>query len=243
MTTSTEESARASVSLGGLQIYAVHYTPFVERRAHLERELQIHGLDRFPVRWITEFDREAILEQHARGAYGDPVAFPASFVSVILKHLAAFRMAAESEHPWHLILEDDILIQPDFLGRLHRSFAELPDDWEILFVGDGSNLHVPFWRRVPWRSVQYRGYNRTWWGGGGMSRCAAAYVIRPESARRFLTSRHASPPFHTAIDWLMNLAGQDLKFRSWWSEPPLIRQGAFPSWTLDKNLNPGASGS
>ena len=225
--------------LEGLKIYTVHYSPFVERRQHLERELQSHGLDRFPVRWITEFDREAILEEHARGAYGDPVAFPAAFVSVILKHLEAFRLAAESDAPWHLVLEDDILIQPDFLNRLSRALGELPEDWEIFFVGDGCNLHVPFWRRRPGRIAQYRGYKPKWWGGGGISRCGAAYVIRPESARRFLGAKQAAPPFYTAIDWLMNDAGMELKFQSYWAEPPLICQGAFPSWTLDEKLNPG----
>lgn len=233
------EQASTGGVLDGLRIHVVHYTPFKDRRAHLERELVQHGLDKFWVRWITEFDREEILESHARGDFGDPAKFPAAFVSVILKHLEAFRFAAESEAPWHLVLEDDILIQPDFLNKLSKALTQLPDDWEIFFVGDGCNLHIPFWRRRPGRIAQYRGYKPAWWGGGGMSRCGAAYVIRPESARRFLTSRHAAPPFHTAIDWLMNEAGEELKFRSWWAEPPLICQGAFPSWTLDEKLNPG----
>ncbi len=230
----------AGAALEGLRIHLVHYTPLVDRRRHVERELESHGLNQFPVHWITEFDREEILQEHANGKFGDPAAFPASFVSVILKHLEAFRCAAQSDAPWHLVLEDDILIQPDFLNRLSRALTQLPDDWEIFFVGDGCDLHIPFWRRRPGRLVYFRGYKPTWWGGGGISRCGAAYLIRPESARRFLTSKHAAPPYHTAIDWLMNAAGLELKFRSYWAEPPLICQGAFPSWTLDKKLNPGA---
>ena len=64
-----------------------------------------------------------------------------------------------------------------------------------------------------------------------MSRCAAGYVIRPESARRFLKSSHIHPPFEVAIDWMMNRVGEELKFRSYWAEPPLVTQGAFESWT------------
>ena len=217
-------------------VHLIHYTPLVERRAHLEVELREAGVDRFPMRWVTEHDREEIEERHAAGAFGDPKVFGASFVSVILKHLDAFQFAAASEVPYHLVLEDDVFIDRDWLGKLELMLEAMPEDWEILFVGDGCDLHIPFWRRRRGKTVYFRGHGATWWGGGGISRCGAGYVIRPESARRFLMSCHARPPFSVPIDWLMNRVGAELEVRSYWAEPPFVRQGAFESWTKDERL-------
>lgn len=225
-----------------LNVHLIHYTPLAERRAHMERVLTEAGVDCFPMRWVTEHDREEIEARHGAGAFGDPKFFGASFVSVILKHLDAFQRVAESTVPFHLVLEDDVFIEGRWKGKLERMLWAMPEDWEILFVGDGCDLHIPFWRRIltggRLRSggVYFRGWERRWWGGGGISRCGAGYVIRPESARRFLRSEHAWPPFEVPIDWLMNRVGAALKFRSYWAEPPLVRQGAFESWTKDERL-------
>jgi hypothetical protein len=76
------------------------------------------------------------------------------------------------------------------------------------------------------------------WGGGGCSRCTEAYLIHPAFARRLLDSHWSKPPFDRPIDWLLNGAGVEFKARSYWAEPPLVTQGAFESWTKDRNLNP-----
>lgn len=227
-----------SLTPDNLRVHVIHYTPLIERRVHMERELSVREVNHFPLRWVTEHDREQIEARHASGEFGNPQAFGASFVSVILKHLDVFQNAAASDIPWHLALEDDVFIDPEWRPKLERLLTELPEDWEIVFVGDGCKLHIPFWMRHRGKSVHFRGHHATWWGGGGISRCAAGYLIRPESARRFLTSIHTAPPFSAPIDWLMNRAGADLKIRSHWAEPPLIRQGAFESWTKDRRLNP-----
>jgi glycosyl transferase family 25 len=227
-----------------LRVYVIHYTRLSDRRTHMEKVVSESGLECYPLRWVVEHDREEIESRHASGEFGDPVAFGASFVSVILKHLEVFHRVAESTVPFHLILEDDVFITEDWKEKLGRMLRTMPEDWEILFVGDGCDLHVPFWRRfLAGRSfrdggVFFRGWDKTWWGGGGISRCGAGYLIRPESARRFLTSAHSKPPFSVPIDWLMNRVGAELKMRSYWAEPPLVTQGAFESWTKDRNLNP-----
>jgi hypothetical protein len=218
-----------------MRVWLVHYTPLAERRAHLERELAAAGLGKFDPVWLLEHDREAITPEEQEGQMtGD---LNAGHLSVILKHLLAIRRAAESEVPFHLILEDDVVIDREWEVKMAEILAALPADWEMVFVGDGCNLHVPWWRRILTgkrlreAGVFFRGWRAAWWGGGGMSRCAAGYVIRPESARRLLKSSHIHPPFEVAIDWMMNRVGEELKFRSYWAEPPLVTQGAFESWT------------
>jgi len=218
-----------------LRVWVVHYSPFVERRAHLEGELEASGFGKYEPVWLLEHDREVLPPERVKNLIGGSL--NVGHVSVILKHLEAVQAAAASEEPFHLILEDDVRIHRAWEARLAGILAALPEDWEILFIGDGCNLHVPWWRRILTgkrlreAGVFFRGWRAAWWGGGGMSRCAAGYVIRPESARRFLKSSHIHPPFEVAIDWMMNRVGEELKFRSYWAEPPLVTQGAFESWT------------
>ncbi|WP_377166977.1 glycosyltransferase family 25 protein [Prosthecobacter fluviatilis] len=235
------EKAAVAFNSENLQIHVIHYTRLTERRAHMERALREHGLNRFPVHWMTAHDREEVLEGGAyeRGEWGDPKAIAAGSISLILKHLEVYRAVVANPHAWHLILEDDVLIRPGFLPALSACLAALPTTWELCFVGLGCNLHVPWWLRRPEKHIYWRGWKRGFlWGGGGCSRCTEAYLIHPRYAERILASRFAAPPFDRPIDWHLNAAGNAFKVQSYWAEPPLITQGAFESWMNDKHLNP-----
>lgn len=225
-----------------LRVHVIHYTRLPERRAHMERMLHEHGLDRFPVRWMTAHDREEVLAGGAyeRGEWGDPQVLAAGSVSLILKHLAVYRAVVAEPEAWHLILEDDVLIRPGFLPALAGCIAELPSEWDLCFVGLGCELHVPWWLRRKDKRIYWRGWKRgLLWGGGGCSRCTEAYLIHPRCAGRVLGSPFAQPPFSRPIDWHLNAAGVALQIHSYWAEPPLVTQGAFESWMKDPLLNPG----
>jgi hypothetical protein len=229
-----------------LEVQVIHYTKLEERRPHVERVLLETGLDGFPVRWVTEWDQEAVRAggRYDEGGWGDPTGIAAGSVSLILKHVEAWKRVVARAEPglWHLILEDDVLVpEPERLvADLEAVTRELPEGgWDLLFVGLGCGLHVPWWRRLvsPGKRVFWRGWTKGWlWGGGGCSRCTEAYLIHPAFAKRLLESRFSKPPFGLPIDWLLNEAGEEMKARSFWVEPPFVRQGAFESWTKDERL-------
>jgi len=235
------QMAPTSLTTDNLRVHVIHYTRLTERRTHMDQMLREHGLDRFPVRWMTQHDREEVLEGGAyeRGEWGDPKRIAAGSVSLILKHLAVYRAVVAEPQAWHLILEDDVLIRAGFLPALEGSLGELPSDWDLLFVGLGCDLHVPWWKRRPGKRIYWRGWRRgLLWGGGGCSRCTEAYLVHPRCAERVLAGQFAHPPFNRPIDWHLNEAGQALRLHSYWAEPPLVTQGAFESWMKDRTLNP-----
>ena len=223
-----------------LEVQVIHYTKLAERRPHVEKVLVETGLNRFPVRWISEWDQEAVLDggRYERGEWGEPGAIAAGSVSLIMKHVEAWKQVVERAERglWHLILEDDVLVPESerLVADLEAVTRELPEGgWDLLFVGLGCGLHVPWWRRLlsPGKRVFWRGWRPGWlWGGGGCSRCTEAYLIHPDFAKRLLESRDAKPPFRRAIDWLLNEAGVEMKARAFWVEPALMTQGAFESW-------------
>lgn len=219
------------------RIYVVHYKPFTERRAHMKKLFRENSLDRFPVSWMLDHDRETLLEAFQSGELGDPKIIAASSISLILKHLAIYRLAAAEPHCWHLVLEDDLIARPHLIENMQRCIAELPPDWELFFIGEGCGLHVPWWRRRPGKRVYFRGWKPWWRAGGGTSRCTEAYFVNPAFAARLLDSPFAHPPFDCPIDWHLAKAGYQMHIRSYWAEPPLAGQGAFESWTKNPHLN------
>lgn len=231
-----EMPTRIDLTQEDLRVQVIHYTRLAERRPHMERILAETGLKDFPVRWVTEWDQQAVLAEGAfnSGMWGDPSQIKAGSVSLILKHVEAWRAVVAAPKAWHLILEDDLLVPnaPEFLNDLNGVLNELEGkEWDLFFIGLGCELHVPRWKRRRGKRVYWRGWRRGWiWGGGGCSRCTEAYLIHPDFARRLLDSNYSKPPFKRAIDWLLNEAGVGLKARSYWAEPALITQGAFPTW-------------
>lgn len=220
-----------------LQSYIIHYTVLTDRRVYMEGVERGVGLK---CQWITGWDREEILTGHEGGEFGDPKELTAGSVSLILKHLEVYRRVVAEPEGWHLILEDDVVLVENFQKRLEECLAQLPSEWDLFFIGLGCDLHVPWWKRRRGKRVYYRGWRRGWlWGRGGCSRCTEAYLIHPDFARRLLESQFGKPPFNRPIDWHLNAAGKVLKARSFWAEPPLVKQGAFESWRKDPILNPG----
>ncbi len=60
----------------------------------------------------------------------------------LLQHLATLSVPP---HKGHLILEDDIEIDPEFFKRVEKAFHHVPTDWDILTFGiteKGRNPHV-----------------------------------------------------------------------------------------------------
>ena len=239
MEAGAEMPSRIVLTRETLQVQVIHYTKLVERKAHMERVLTETGLDQCRVRWVTEGDQEVVRQggQYERGEWGDPGRIAAGSISLILKHIAAWQTVASREDSWHLILEDDVLVPSGaaFIQELQEVVNELPTDkWDLLFVGLGCHLHVPWWKQRVGKRVYFRGWQRGWlWGGGGCSRCTEAYLIHPAFASKLLATRFVKPPFDRPIDWLLNEVGADLKARSFWAEPPLVTQGAFESWTKE----------
>lgn len=68
---------------------------------------------------------------YSPGAYG-----------CLLSHLAVVRMAQERGWPHLLILEDDVIFDPNFNARIGNQVRDLPDDWDALLLG-GIHLGDP----------------------------------------------------------------------------------------------------
>jgi hypothetical protein len=127
-----------------------------------------------------------------------------------------------------LVLEDDALIAPGFAQSLSRCLADLPDGWDLLFLGDGCGFHIPAELQVPGKSVHPKGREATSSGGAGATRCTDSYVMTPpRGGRGFATSSsHLAGRSTSPSSWWMNDAIRRCALEVYWAEPTFVTQGS-----------------
>ena len=97
-----------------------------DRWRRIQKELARHGIEtveRFPA-----VDGDAIEKpagwMHTPGAFG-----------CLLSHVEVVKEARASGAPAVLIFEDDAVLDPDFPNQFTNFIKEVPDDWDMLYLG------------------------------------------------------------------------------------------------------------
>src|ERR1019366_3148978 len=62
-------------------------------------------------------------------------AMPSGHVGLVLSHYMLWQTLAYLPHEEILILEDDAWFGPDFPEHFRQAYADLPSDWQFVFVG------------------------------------------------------------------------------------------------------------
>lgn len=124
-------------------VYVTSVRSFHDRRAHVARELQRHGI-RFE--FIDEFDPGDLKE--SAGLFAR-CGLEAPHKSLILKHLRAWQLACERRERRILVFEDDALLHRRFVPKLNEALAaarELPEGWLIYLGGADTKVPASFFR-------------------------------------------------------------------------------------------------
>ena len=149
-----------------------------------------------------------------------------SEISLFLKHIYVYHQIA-SRYEEALILEDDAILAPNFLPTLNTYRQQLPSDYNLLFIGDGCDLHVPKESQTPGQHIYERGVDPLPWGGNGASKCTDSYIINRACARQFtehFTLAKQKTPYQ--IDHWINETSRILKPKVFWAEPTIVTQGS-----------------
>ena len=97
-----------------------------DRWKRMQTEFARHGID--DVRRFSACDGNMLVLpphwKHTAGAYG-----------CLLSHVQAVQVARELGHESVLIFEDDAVFDPAFTTKFASFIAELPSDWDMLYLG------------------------------------------------------------------------------------------------------------
>jgi glycosyl transferase, family 25 len=194
-------------------ILVVNPRNFLQRRASIERQLSGLGLS---FEFIHDFDISDITQQLEQ-RYFAGADMRQSQKSCALKHRKAHALVAERGWKRALILEDDVLLAPDFTHGLQAALQEgaaLPEP-KVIFLGHGGNFYTPRSRRVPGQHL-YLAHK---------GRFGDSYLIGAQTAQlrlNWMDAHGIGKPTDNLFDQIDPLLGIQL----YWLEEPVVEQGS-----------------
>jgi glycosyl transferase family 25 len=205
-------------------ILVINARSFVDRRRNIERQLGAIGWEYEFIHTHDAGDLDAATIQR----YFNTLSLTAGQQSCAMKHLDALRRVVERHWRRALILEDDVLLAPDFLEGVRAAVKESSDVVRphIVFIGNGGNFYTP-------RSLRVSG-QRLYKAPKG--RFADSYILGSEAARLRVEwiERHG---IRGSIDCHFDATDPELGIEWYWLEEPVVEQGS-KNGTFSSMLEP-----
>jgi len=204
-----------------MKIFVLHYSKLVDRKKHILEQFEREGI--IDYEFIEKYDKDEITDQESN--LFDINYVKSSMMSLILKHIYVYKIIAEKyEHA--LIFEDDVMVCNKFIEKLNNYMSQLPENFDMLFIGDGCNLHIENHELISNKNIYEKCLYPTGWGGDGASRCSDSYVISKKCANKMCEYiDNLNSKINLQSDWWLNVASRDNNFKVYWAEPTIITQG------------------
>jgi GR25 family glycosyltransferase involved in LPS biosynthesis len=211
-----------------MKIFVIHYKKLVERKVIMSSQLKANGME---AEFVEQYERGNLREEDLGifdrrkkfGFFGPSL--PKVQMAITLSHLYACQQIAKG-HPFGLILEDDARFDDKLGANIAECMAQLPETWDMLFIGDGSKLHIPASEISPGKKVYLKSREATSWGGDGATRCADSYLISGTCAAKLVEfARRDDRRIALPVDWWLNQAIRELGLNVYWAEPTFVTQG------------------
>ena len=202
--------------------YVIHYTPLKERKNYMLKELNKRSLIYY---FIEDYDREKLSDKDLK--IFDINKVKLSMCSNIRKHICAYKKIFNNKYNYSLILEDDVILDKDFISKLKIALEQLPHDYDMLFIGNGCNLHIPLIERKPLKFIYKKGIEESKWGGNGATRCTDSYLVSKKCANKLLNYifKLKERAIQKPSDFWLNEVIRELKLKIYWMEPTIVTQG------------------
>jgi glycosyl transferase family 25 len=209
--------------MNNLITYVIHYTPLKERKQFLLNEFNKHSLI---YHFIEDYDRENLSDEDLKIFDTNKVKF--SMCSNISKHIDTYRNIMNNEYKYSLILEDDVMLDDEFGNKLNKSLKQLPDNYDMLFIGNGCNLHIESSKIKADQFIYKKCREPTVWGGNGGTRCTDSYLVSKKGAKKLMNyiSKLKEGAINMPSDWWLNEVIRELKLEIYWMEPTIVTQGS-----------------
>ena len=203
-----------------MKTFVIHYSKLTDRKQSILSQFALHGIKNYE--FVENYNKEELTDSDYNRFETN---MKPSGISVSLKNFWVFdEIAAKYEHA--LIFEDDVILSPGFSGKLDMYVRELPPDWDMLFIGDGCNFHIPKNSLIPFRYIYKKGTEPTLWGGMGATRCVDSYLVSKKAALALSEYiRNIRSKITVPIDWLINTIARDCSMNVYWAEPTIVTQG------------------
>jgi GR25 family glycosyltransferase involved in LPS biosynthesis len=214
-----------------IKIFVIHYKKLTDRKKSILTQFKKYNLTNYE---FIEIDRDE-LDNYDTSLFNKN--FGNALTAISLSHFYAYKKIAEY-YDSALIFEDDVILSDNFMSDLIKYINELPNDFDILCIGDGCNVHVNNVDLQPNKHI----YKRQIKQDNHLMRCADSYIVSKKCAE-FLCEyiNNSVKNINKAIDcWLNDIAVEN-NFIVYWAEPTIVTQGSQNglfdrSWYEQKQL-------
>ena len=205
------------LSIFFMKVFIIHYHKLTDRKIYMKKQLELNSLDG---EFVEHYDRDTI-EQKDLELFTPFMKAPhrRPFIATFLSHLYCYTQ----EFDVALVLEDDAILCPGFSSKLSDYMNQLPSDWDMLFIGDACDFHIP--DTTPDQNVYFKSREQTSWGGHGATRAASSYVVTKQCAERIAAYAKNGQVFNMIDHWLNHVI-RDLKLNIYWAEPTIVQPGS-----------------
>jgi hypothetical protein len=123
------------------------------------------------------------------------------------------------------------------MNKLTNYMTQVPTDYDMVFIGDGCQLHIPTSQLVPNQNIYKKCIDTNDEGYGGATRCTDSYVIHNRCAKKICDyMMNLKYKINSPVDWWLNVAARDNNLSVYWAEPTIVTQGThtglFPTSLL-----------
>jgi len=203
-----------------IKTYITHYTPLIKRKQFMENQISRFGLN---AEFILDYDRENLIptDLDIFDRYHPKLnrELKLSEISLTLKHFECYKHMIQNNEPYALILEDDALLCDGFDKKFIHYFNQLPPDFDMVFLGNGCNMHINARLIVPNKNVYLTGHT---------SRCTDSYIISQNFAKKIIDKIYntdtSSYKIFWPIDFLLSDLMSEFNVNNYWAEPTIVTQ-------------------
>ena len=214
-----------------MKIFVLHYPKLTHRKKHILEQFEKHGITNYE--FIEKFDKDVITNDECPEFSKDYVANRRAELSLHLKHIYLYRLMVRENYSEVLVFEDDVVLSDGFVEKLMKYMTQMPTDYDMLFIGDGCNLHIPRNQLVANQYIYAKCLHETAWGGNGAAKCTDSYIIHQRCAKKlcdYVAAAGAAlvetKKINLPADWWLNEAARDLVLKVYWAEPTIVTQGS-----------------
>ena len=119
-----------------MKILVIHYDKLVERKKHMLVQFNKAGLNDFE--FVSNHGKDK-LTQKEKSKFKN---LTDGEISLMLHHFECYKIISEN-YDYAIIFEDDVILANDFKNKIEKYISDLPDDWDMLFLDDCCNYHIP----------------------------------------------------------------------------------------------------
>jgi GR25 family glycosyltransferase involved in LPS biosynthesis len=118
-----------------MKIFVIHYKKLIYRKLFILEQFKKHNITDYE---FIEIDRDE-LYNHNISMFQEN--YNNSQIAISLSHFYAYKQISDNYEDG-LIFEDDVILNDNFTDILNKYITQLPKDYDMLFIGNGCNLHI-----------------------------------------------------------------------------------------------------